>query len=338
VPLESIQQQIPVGAMMLEYYEARGFIFAALITRESLRIYKIAQAEPIREHLRYLQFQLSKFRLGPEYLKIFDTALKAATQEHLSAMYRALIAPVRKRLDAEHLIIVPHGPLHYLPFHALEHDGHSLIDEFSISYAPSAAVYQLCASKPPVTRGDSLVLGIPDPQAPYILEEANSVVAVLPNPRLFLGEVATEEVLKKHAINSRYVHIATHGLFRQDNPMFSSIRLGQSELNLFDIYDLQLSAELVTLSGCGTGLNVVVGGDELLGLVRGLLYAGAQSVVVTLWDVNDESTAEFMKVFYQNLWSAPNKAVALRQAMAALRESHSHPYHWAPFLLIGKYL
>jgi CHAT domain-containing protein len=61
-------------------------------------------------------------------------------------------------------------------------------------------------------------------------------------------------------------------------------------------------------------------------------------LVVTLWDVNDESTAEFMKVFYQNLWSAPNKAVALRQAMAALRETHSHPYHWAPFLLIGKYL
>jgi CHAT domain-containing protein len=145
-------------------------------------------------------------------------------------------------------------------------------------------------------------------------------------------------VLKKYAADSRYVHIATHGLFRQDNPMFSSIRLGQSELNLFDIYDLQLSAELVTLSGCGTGLNVVVGGDELLGLVRGLLYAGAQSLVVTLWDVNDESTAEFMKVFYEQLRSTPNKAVALRHAMAALRDTYSHPYHWAPFLLIGKYL
>jgi len=338
VPLEAIQAQVPQGAMMLEYYEARGFIYAALITRDSLKLFKIAQAEPVREHLRYLQFQLSKFRLGPEYLKLFEKPLRAATREHLQAMYRSLIAPVRKRLEAEHLIIVPHGPLHYLPFHALEHDGRSLIDDFSISYAPSAAVYQLCGSKPSVASGGSLVLGIPDPQAPFIRDEAESVASVLPNPQLFMGDVATEEVLKRHASDSRYVHIATHGLFRQDNPMFSSIRLGQSELNLFDIYDLQLSAELVTLSGCGTGLNVVVGGDELLGLVRGLLYAGAQSVVVTLWDVNDESTAEFMKVFYQNLWSAPNKAVALRLAMAALRENHSHPYHWAPFLLIGKYL
>jgi CHAT domain-containing protein/predicted negative regulator of RcsB-dependent stress response len=338
VPLEAIQEQIPADAMMVEYYEARGFIFAALVTRDSLRIHKIAQAHPVREHLRYLQFQLSKFRLGPEYLKLFDTALRAATREHLGAMYRALISPIRRKLEAEHLIIVPHGSLHYLPFHALELEKRALIDEFSISYAPSAAVYQLCGAKPPVTSGGSLVLGIPDPLAPYIQEEANSVAAVLPKSRLFMGEVATEQVLKNYAADSRYVHIATHGLFRQDNPMFSSIRLGQSELNLFDIYDLQLSAELVTLSGCGTGLNVVVGGDELLGLVRGLLYAGAQSLVVTLWDVNDESTAEFMKVFYQSLWSAPNKAVALRQAMTALRESHSHPYHWAPFLLIGKYL
>src|SRR5207245_2941039 len=83
--------------------------------------------------------------------------------------------------------------------------------------------------------------------------------------------------------------------------MFSSIRLSDSLLSLFDLYQLRLPAELVTLSGCGTGLNVVVGGDELLGLVRGLLYAGALSVLVTLWDVNDQSTAEFMKWFYQHL-------------------------------------
>ena len=85
--------------------------------------------------------------------------------------------------------------------------------------------------------------------------------------------------------------------------MFSSISLGDSHLNLFDLYQLNLPCELVTLSGCGTGLNMVVGGDELLGLVRGLLYAGAQGVLVTLWDVNDQSTAEFMKLFYEALQS-----------------------------------
>jgi hypothetical protein len=132
-------------------------------------------------------------------------------------------------------------------------------------------------------------------------------------------------------------HIATHGWFRQDSPMFSSISLGDSQLSLFDLYQLDLPAELVTLSGCGTGLNVVVGGDELLGLVRGLLYAGAQGVLVTLWDVNDQSTAEFMKLFYERLKTNPNKAQAVQHATAEIRKKYAHPFYWAPFVLVGKY-
>ena len=127
------------------------------------------------------------------------------------------------------------------------------------------------------------------------------------------------------------MHIATHGCFRQDNPMFSSISLGDSHLSLFDLYQLDLPCELVTLSGCGTGLNMVVGGDELLGLVRGLLYAGAQGVLVTLWDVNDQSTAEFMKLFYEALRANGNKARGVQEAMSEIRRRYAHPYYWAPF-------
>ena len=94
----------------------------------------------------------------------------------------------------------------------------------------------------------------------------------------------------------------------------------------------------MTLSGCGTGLNVVVGGDELLGLKRGLLYAGAQGVLLTLWDVNDQSTAEFMKLFYERLQRDPDKAQALQYAMAEIRREYPHPFYWAPFVLLGKYL
>ena len=112
--------------------------------------------------------------------------------------------------------------------------------------------------------------------------------------------------------------------------MFSSISLGDSHLNLFDLYQLNLPCELVTLSGCGTGLNMVVGGDELLGLVRGLLYAGAQGVLVTLWDVNDQSTAEFMKLFYTAL-QAKGIRPAIQEAMAEIRRRYAHPYYWAPF-------
>ena len=120
--------------------------------------------------------------------------------------------------------------------------------------------------------------------------------------------------------------------------MFSSISLGDSQLNLFDLYQLNLPCELVTLSGCGTGLNMVVGGDELLGLVRGLLYAGSQAVLVTLWDVNDQSTAEFMEVFYKALVSGRNKAQSVQAATAEIRRRYRHPYYWAPFVVVGKYL
>jgi CHAT domain-containing protein len=145
-------------------------------------------------------------------------------------------------------------------------------------------------------------------------------------------------VLREKGSQSRFVHIATHGWFRQDNPMFSSIKLGTSQLSLFDLYQLNLPAELVTLSGCGTGLNVVLGGDELMGLKRGLLYAGAQGVLLTLWDVNDRSTADFMQLFYRRLMINPNKAQALQYAMEEIRKAYAHPFYWAPFVLVGKYL
>ena len=118
--------------------------------------------------------------------------------------------------------------------------------------------------------------------------------------------------------------------------MFSSIRLGRSQLSLFDLYQFQFDAELITLSGCGTGMNVVIGGDELIGLVRGLLYAGAQTLMVSLWEVHDESTAEFMGDFYQNFKSSANKANALRTAVMSLKQKHRHPYYWAAFALVGK--
>ena len=118
--------------------------------------------------------------------------------------------------------------------------------------------------------------------------------------------------------------------------MFSSIRLGESYLSLYDLYHFKLPVELVVLSGCATGRNAVTPGDELIGLVRGLLQAGAQSLMLSLWDVHDASTRDFMIAFYSRLARGVAKPAALQAAMAELRESHSHPYYWAPFVLIGK--
>jgi len=285
--------------------------------------------------LRLLQFQLSKFRLGSEYVRTFEGALQKAVSVHLRELYDELVAPVRDRLDTWRLVIVPHDFLHYVPFQALFDGDRFLIDTFEVTYAPSASVHHLCATKPRRDVTSSLVLGVPDPATPFIQEEAQSVAGLLPDARLYIGAEANEGALRAHGPDSRFVHIATHGLFRYDNPMFSSLQLGDSRLSLFDIYQLDLAAELVTLSGCGTGLNVVEGGDELMGLVRGLLFAGARAALLTLWDVNDQSTAEFMNLFYQRLVSGSTKAAALRATMRELRNRYPHPFYWAPFIVVG---
>src|SRR5262249_15333457 len=152
----------------------------------------------------------------------------------------------------------------------------------------------LCHTREAESTNGSLILGVPDANAPLIGEEAECVHRVLPDSQLFLGEAANHQVFGEKAGCSRIIHIATHGSFRPDNPMFSGVRLGDGYLYLYELYNMRLSAELLTLSGCATGLNVVAAGDELLGLIRGALYAGARSLLLTLWEVNDRSTTSFM--------------------------------------------
>ena len=118
--------------------------------------------------------------------------------------------------------------------------------------------------------------------------------------------------------------------------MFSSIRMGDGYLNLYDLYQMRLPSRLVTLSGCATGMNFVSAGDELLGLQRGLFCAGASSLLLSLWDVHDQSTAKLMEAFYKNYTAGQDLAAALQAAMKQIREEHPHPYFWAPFVLVGK--
>ena len=333
--LDAIRSVLAEDEVLIEYYFARGTVFACVAGPGKLEILPVSSVSRIRELHKSLQFQLSKLLLGKAYVERFAAVLQRDVTGHLGALYDELVAPVASLLTGKHLVIVPHDVLHYVPFHALFDGERYLIDRFQVSYAPSASVYYHCQAKPISSRGGALVLGVADERAPLIRREAEAVAEVLPGASLFLGEEASEENLRRHGRDSRIVHLATHGYFRRDNPMFSSIRLGTSRLSLFDLYDLELDAELVVLSGCGTGLAEVKGADELVGLSRGLLYAGARSVAVTLWDVNDESTAELMRSFYRHLTSGRAPARALRRAMLELREARPHPYYWAPFVLIG---
>ncbi len=336
VSLEEIRETLPADTVLVEYFCIRDRILSCVLSRDDLQIQAVTLQSRVQKLLQLLQFQLSKFRLDPQYVSKFHDSLLESTQAHLKHLYQELLAPLRNSLQAEHLVFVPHGLLHYVPMHAL-YDGEAyLADRFAISYAPSASVYSLCQRTQVDSTGQSLIMGIADAQAPAILDEVAALGGILPGARIFTGAQATQQVLEQHGPGSQIVHIATHGYFRQDNPMFSSIRLGDSHLSLYDLYHLRLPAGLVVLSGCATGLNVIKPGDEQIGLVRGLLQAGAQSVILSLWDVHDSSTKECMVAFYTRLQQGLSKALALQGAMGELRERRPHPYYWAPFLLIGK--
>jgi CHAT domain-containing protein len=335
VGLEEIRSSLASDTILLEYYQARGQTYVCVVGRDRLDVVPLGPMAHVRSLLRLLQFQLAKFRLGPDYVGAFAEQLQAATEMHLRELHAALIAPIRDQLRAAHLVVVPHDVLHFLPFHALFDGERFLIDEFTLSYAPSSSVYRLCRTKQAGANGGALIMGVPDSLTPFIADEVQAVASVLPDPNVFLGAEATAGQLHRLGMKSQFVHIATHGMFRRDNPMFSSIRLGDGPLSVYDLYELRLSSELVTLSGCGTGLSVVVGGDEQLGLVRGLLYAGARGVLLTLWDAYDSSTADFMKTFYGHLRSGWSKARAAQEGMREIRERHPHPFYWAPFALLG---
>lgn len=333
--LDEIRSALPRDTILLEYYQARGSYYVCVLTTERLEVIPLGPAVDVRRILRLLNFQLSKFRLGPDFVKVFAQQLRTATETHLRELYTVLVAPIRDRLRASHLIIVPHDVLHGVPFHALFDGGRFLIDDFTVSHAPSSSVYRLCRTKHENPGGGALIMGVPDSRAPFIADEIQAVASVLPESTVFLGSEATADQLRAHSAERQFVHIAAHGLFRRDNPMFSSISLGDGPLGVYDLYQLRLSADLVTLSGCSTGRSAVAGGDELLGLVRGLLYAGARSVLLTLWDAYDRSAADFMKSFYSHLRGGQSKALAAQQAMRELRRDFPHPFYWAPFTLIG---
>jgi len=263
----------------------------------------------------------------------------------LQALYGALIAPIAPLLHATNyrtLVIVPYGAAHAVPFHAL-HDGTQyLIERGEIVTCPSSDLLQSCNQRAARTstggNGRALVMAYSDGgQLPCVLDEARAVASLLPGTCL-LEEDATRDALIAAAPRHRILHLAAHGAARLDNPTFAHLRLADGQLSATDVFNLALDGALVTLSACETGRGVVVGGDELVGLSRGFLFAGATTLVQSLWRVEDEATARLMTHFYRALRAGQHRGAALREAQLALLHEGGHaghPYFWAPFQLVG---
>src|SRR5215471_12892586 len=334
---KGLQDVLEPGETAVEYFAAGDDISAFVATQERiLLVRKLASRTEVDRCLAGFRFQIEKFNYGTQYVDTHFSQLKRAADEHLMALHRQVIKPLLGHISGPQVILIPHGSLHYVPFHAL-HDGRQyLADRYEFSYAPSAAVLRLCRTRPPARRDGKLVaLGLPDEHTPGIGEELRVLGRVYPDSIRLAGPEATKGGLIQHAPHARFLHLASHGSFRRDNPMFSFLKLADARLNFYSLLDLKLQAEMVTLSACSTGVNMIFPGDELHGLMRGFLYAGAPSLVVSLWAVSDRSTAEFMGEMYSRISQGETKRRALRQAQLAIKDSYGHPYYWAPFVLMG---
>ena len=262
-------------------------------------------------------------------------SLTEKIKSHLNLLHKQLIGPLEPAVRNRNLIIVPHGGLHYLPFHAL-HDGQKyLIESCEVSYAPSAAIFQHCLRRGKHGSDRALLLGVSDEQTPRIHDEIRSISGIFSETRSFVEEAATSETLRLHSPAVDVVHLACHGQFRSDNPLFSALLLADGWFTVRDAYSLRLDNALVTLSACETGANVIAPGDELIGLARGFFSAGARSVLLSLWMVDDEATNQMMADFYREMKAGSSLSTSLRAAQLRMLQEMPHPFFWSPFVLVG---
>jgi tetratricopeptide (TPR) repeat protein len=344
VQVESPQPYLDGDTLLVEYFIARGEVLAFSVTREEIQVHRRLATFSQLNRLLGL-FRLNLHRLSPALLAQGDSLeSEAANLEGLlGRLYAALLHPLADRLAPfERLIVVPHGPLHYLPFHALFDGRHYLLERCAVSYMPNSSLLRLGHDQATDGRDSlsALVVGCSrDGALPYTLAEARQVAGRLQAQSL-LEEAATRANLEAQAGTARIIHLATHGEFRPDVPLFSTLYLADGPLTTTDVFNLTLTASLVTLSACQSGASAVGGGDELVGFSRAFLYAGAASLLMTWWRVEDRATACLMDRFYQALLEGQRKPAALRQAQLALLRGeegarYRHPYFWAPFFLVG---
>lgn len=332
-----VQQVLPPHTLLLEYFETEDHLVLFCLSREQMWSRKLSLTRSALAHLLdQLRFQFNKFSYGTYYRSRHRSSLLASTNDLLQTLYAKLLMPLPEIGSAEHLIIVPHGALHAVPFHALWQSGQYLLETHAVSYAPSATIlHRVLTNSYPVSTDPPLLVGVSDPAIPHVDAEIAGLLQLFPTAETYVDAQATVTRLLTEKRRPSLLHISTHAIFRNDNPTFSSLKMADGWLTANEIYNLATVAPLVTLSACETGRNEIAPGDELMGLCRGFFGIGSQSLVVSLWRVEDRSTADLMVRFYSALHSGMLAHEALRSAQLAILETYRHPYYWASFVLTG---
>jgi CHAT domain-containing protein len=334
VSLDALKRTLGPGDAVLQFHvlEQRSVVW--LITRSGLSAAIVPQGQAALAGL------VENFRASVIERRR-DTSLLA------SGLYKTLLGEV-DRAPAQRLYVVPHGPLHYLPFQAL-HDGRSyLIERSAIAVWPSSAVGArlMARQSPPAPQ----LLGFGNPSTdknvplPGAEREVRQVARLLGGqPQVFVQDEATKERFRAGAAQANVVHVAAHAELDEVDPLFSRILFASSAtepglLEAREIYTLDLrGVRLITLSACESGLGRVARGDEIIGFTRSLLSAGANSIVASLWPVADDSTDLLMGRLYKELASGRDLTAAMQAAQLEVQRNRrfAHPFFWAPFNVIG---
>jgi CHAT domain-containing protein len=328
-PLADIAAKLAPGETLIDYFIAGDDLCAFIVNGATVKGVKL-RGDGLEEEVR-------------AFRNAIETG-DASADERGRALYDRLIRPLAGEFQSSRLTISAHGVLHYLPFAALLDGGQYLIDRYSLRVTPSASALAYLRTDTPAKPGRVLALGNPDLgdaryDLPNAQQEALQIAQLFPDSRALVRQEASKTAVKQLGSSFAILHFASHAKFDPDAPLSSGLYLAKGNevdgrLTVGDLYSMRLDVQLVTLSACQTGLGKVLSGDDVVGLTRGFLYAGARTIVASLWSVDDAATAELMVRFYRNLANHDERE-SLRLAQIETRNTHPRPIYWAAFAITG---
>jgi hypothetical protein len=296
----------------------------------------------IRADLTQAHWDDARWRLYREVARSFGATGLEQTWD--TRLREALLPAAPHLAGVTRLVISPMAAGHLLPWSLLADragwhhrdgpDGPALPE---VTVLPALGILDRLRQRRRDEQGPALVVGNPQGDLGYAEQEAEKVAQALGTTPVIGPDATTGRVLRE-IDRARIVHLAAHASFTAGAPLASGVLLADGPLTAAQVMTRRLHATVLTLSGCETGLADIQGGDELAGLAQAFLQAGAHSLVVSLWAVDDEATGSLMTTFYEQLLEEPgNGAKALREAMSRVRaaEKWCHPYFWAAFIYIG---
>ena len=335
-PPDDVRRALGDDTTLVEYHVAGDRVHAFVVDVRGTRVVSTAVSHSVLQQI-VDRFELH-LRLAQSAREPADRAKAsvAATRANLADAYELLLAPVEHLLDRPRLVISPHGVLRRLPFHALPREDAWTCDRWDVWYAPSATAYVLAATRRTAAPGRPSVFALGDHNARGIERSAHDLGPKMGEAvRDHSGKQATLARLSARARDSRVLHVAAHGTHRSDRPSHSAIWFHDGPVTAHDVYGLDVRSELVTLAACHAGAEPDAAHAEFMGFPHAFLFAGAHRVLAGRWRIDDASTVSFMGVFYAEARRLGSWEAGCREAMARVRDSQPHPYHWAAFFLHG---